>query len=87
MYGCLAYHCIELTSGFVVGAVSSPARKIWLSFLISAGICLTFYAALVRGVAHAGARWDNEIAIAFMLGCLLGCFVCPVLDRLYRTPR
>ena len=85
MYGWLAYHWIELSFGFVCGAIFSLVRKIWLSFLLSGGLVLTLYLLLVRAVAHAGARWDNEIAIAGMLGCFLGCFVCPVLDLAYGT--
>ena len=87
MYGWLAQHWIELSFGFVCGSIGSLIRRLWLSFLISAGLVLAIYAIMVRAVAHAGFRWDNEIAIAGMLGCLLGCFVCPVLDMIYRTPK
>ena len=87
MFDWLAQHWFELSFGFFCGAVCSLARKVWLSFPLSAGLVLTMYSMLVSMAAHAGARWSNETAIAGILGCLLGCFVCPVLDLFYLSPK
>ena len=86
MYDWLAFHWLELSFGFFCGAMFSLIRKIWLSFLLSAGLVLAIHYLMVQAVAHAGFRWSNQIAIAGILGCFIGCFVCPTLDLLYRKP-
>ena len=83
MYDWFAFHWLELSFGFFSGSMFSLIRRIWLSFLLSAGLVLTIYSMMLGAVAHAGFRWNNEIAAAGMLGCLVGCFVCPVLDMFY----
>jgi hypothetical protein len=83
MFGWFAFHWLEVSFGFFYGAMFSLVRKLWLSFLFSTGLFFAIYLMMVGAVAHAGARWDNQVAIAGVLGCALGCFVCPMLDLLY----
>lgn len=80
----LALHWIELSFGFVWGVICSLQPRFWRRFLLAGGIVLAIYFLMVRAAAHAGFRWDNEIAAAGLLGVFLGCCVRPALDLLYR---
>ncbi|MGY8682410.1 hypothetical protein Q2941_32240 [Bradyrhizobium sp. UFLA05-153] len=83
----LALHWIELSFGFVCGVICSLTRLFWERVLFAGGLVLAIYVLMVRAVAHAGFRWDNEIAALCLLGAFLGCFVRPVLDLLYRRAK
>lgn len=80
----LALHWIELSFGFVWGVICSLHPRFWRSFLLAGGIVLSIYFLMVRATAHAGFRWDNEIAAAGALGASLGCLVRPALGLLIR---
>jgi hypothetical protein len=80
----LALHWIELSFGFMWGVICSLQPRFWRRFLLSGGIVLAIYFLMVRSVAHAGFRWDNEIAALGVLGAVLGCLVRPALGLLYR---
>ena len=84
MSGWLALHRIELSFGVVCGVICWLHPRFWRSFLLAGGIVLSIYFLMVRAVAHAGFRWDNEIAALGLLGALLGCSVRPALGFLYR---
>jgi hypothetical protein len=47
--------------------------------LLAGGIVLSIYFLMVRATAHAGFRWDNEIAVAGVQGAFLGCLMRPAL--------
>lgn len=79
----LALHWTELSFGFVGGVICSLTKLFWERVLFAGGLVLAIYFLMVRAVAHAGFRWDNEIAAFCLLGAFLGCIVRPALDLLY----
>lgn len=81
----LVFHWPELSLGFVCGLIGSLHPQFWRSLLLAGGLVWSIYFLMVRAVAHAGFRWDPEIAALGLLGAFLGCLVRPTLDLLYRT--
>jgi hypothetical protein len=80
----LAFHWPELSFGFMCGVICSLTRLFWERVLFAGGLALTIYFLMVRAVAHAGFRWDNEIAAVCLLGAFAGCLVRPALVLLYQ---
>jgi hypothetical protein len=80
----LALHWPELSFGFVCGVICSLTRLFWERVLFAGGLALAIYFLMVRAAAHAGFRWDNEVAASCVLGAFLGCFVRPALAWLNR---
>lgn len=83
----LALHWPELSFGFLCGVVCSLTTRLWERVLFAGGLALAVYFLVVRAVAHAGFRWDNEIAAFCLLGAFLGCLVRPALGLLSRRMR
>ena len=79
----LAFYWPELL-GFVCGVICSLTKLFWERILFASGLVLAIYFLMVRMVAHAGFRWDNEVAALCLLGALLGCLVRPALGLLYQ---
>ena len=80
----LALHWPELSCGFACGLIGSLHPRFWRSLLLAGGIVVSIYFLMVRAVAHAGFRWDNETAALLLLGAFLGCLMRPTLGLLYR---
>jgi hypothetical protein len=83
----LTWHWAELSFGFMCGVICSLTRLFWERVLFASALGLAIYLLMVRAVAHAGFRWDNEIAAFCLLGAFLGCCVRPTLGWLYRRTR
>jgi hypothetical protein len=79
----LAFHWPE-SLGFVCGVICSLTEKFRERVLFAGGLVLAIYFLVIRAVAHAGFRWDNEIAALCLLGAFLGCLLRPVLSLLCR---
>ncbi|GLR90664.1 hypothetical protein [Bradyrhizobium iriomotense] len=75
----LGLHWGEVSLGFVCGVICSPTKLFWERVLFAGGLVLAIYFLMVRAVAHAGFRWNNEIAALCLLGAFLGCLVRPAL--------
>ena len=82
----LAFHWPELL-GFACGLIGSLHPQFWRSLLVAGGLVLAIYFLMVRAVAHAGFRWEPEIAALGLLGAFLGCLVRPALVLLYRRAK
>jgi len=83
----LAFDWPELSFGFVCGVICSLTRLFWERVLFAGGLTLAIYFLMVRAVAHAGFRWDNEVAVLCLLGAFLGCIVRPALGLLCRQTK
>jgi hypothetical protein len=59
--------------GFVFGALFSLVREFLRRLVFSVVLFLITYKALVNAVAHAGARWDHQLAGSAILGIVVGC--------------
>jgi hypothetical protein len=82
----LAFDWSELL-GFACGLIGSLHPQFWRSLLVAGGLVLAIYFLMVRAVAHAGFRWEVEIAALGLLGAFLGCLVRPALVLLYRREK
>jgi hypothetical protein len=81
----LTFHWMDLVVSFSFGVLCSFVRRILPRFLLSTALALCVYWVLVRAVAHAGARWNNEIAAAMVLGTGVGSLVRPAAIFLFRA--
>ena len=83
----LADYRPDLPAGFLFGSICSIIGRFWRRFIVSAGLFLVTYKVAVDAAAHAGFRWNNEVAARATMGVLLGCLVRPAGAMLVRSIR
>ena len=83
----LMFHWLDLVIGISFGFLCSFVSRILPRFLLSTALTLCLYWVMVKAVAHAGFRWNNEIAAAMVLGTGIGSLVRPTVIFLIRAAR
>ena len=83
----LMFHWLDLVIGFSFGFLCSFVSGVLPRFLLSTALTLSLYWVMVTAVAHAGFRWNNEIAAAMTLGTSLGSLVRPSVIFLVRSTK
>ncbi|MGJ4904948.1 hypothetical protein ACQR0V_25500 [Bradyrhizobium sp. HKCCYLS2058] len=73
--------------GLMFGVLFSPVREFFRRFVFSAVLFLIVYKALVNASGHAGLQWEHLLAIAGVVGSLLGCLVRPGVVHINRRLR